>query len=405
MTNDHPTGTAVNNNLSPIAKLKIALVGCGQIADAHLQEIRKIAAVELVAVCDSHRDLAEQAALRFDIPAIHTDIEAMVRDCQPDVVHITTPAHTHLPIAERLLELGCHIYVEKPFTINANDARRLVSLAEQSSRMVTVGHDQLFDPMWLEAKRRIAADQIGDVQHVESLLTYPMSGNFGTQVKTDPNHWVRKLPGGLFQNTISHPLYRITDLLTDETPDVHAIWRKRDASLPIPTELRVEFFGKQVTGSLTFLSSAKPAQRITRVYGTKGNLEVDFDSQTLRRKRAGSLPGAFEKLLEPWRQFTEATGNLCRNCWRFAKSDIHYFAGMRELFEQFYHAVRTGQPLPIPTHEIVRVTRLMDVIFEQCEAESAQAVSESGTVNDCHEAETKCEVTPCNIVVTQEVSV
>lgn len=357
--------------------LKVALVGCGQIADAHLQEIAKIKTAEVVAVCDRHRDLAEQAALRFGVPAIHTDIETMVRECRPDVVHITTPAHTHEPIAVQLLELGCHIYVEKPFTVDAAEANRVMNTARKANRKVVVGHDQLFDPMWLRAKSLIANGLIGDVQHVESLLVYPMSGNFGTQVKTDENHWVRKLPGGLFQNTISHPLYRITDLLDDDSIDIHAIWRKRDASLPIPTELRAEFFGETVTGSLTFLSSAKPAQRITRIYGTAGNIEVDFDSQTIRRKRAKSLPGAFEKLLEPWRQFTEATSNVCRNFGRFIGSDIHYFAGMKELCERFYDSILNNSEPPITSDEIVRVTRIMDEIFEQCRDEEDRRTTES----------------------------
>ena len=54
--------------------MRIAIVGCGQIADAHIQEARKIEGVEVVAVCDSNIHMAEQAARRLAVPAAYTDL-------------------------------------------------------------------------------------------------------------------------------------------------------------------------------------------------------------------------------------------------------------------------------------------------------------------------------------------
>ena len=73
-------------------KLRIALIGCGQIADAHLQEIRKIDSAEAVAVCDRHPDLARQAAARFGVPGVFDDlgripaqgIQVLLRSVQKD---------------------------------------------------------------------------------------------------------------------------------------------------------------------------------------------------------------------------------------------------------------------------------------------------------------------------------
>ena len=70
-------------------KLKIGLVGCGKIADAHAGEIQKIAAAELVAVCDLERLMAEQLAVRFDIPRYYDDFATLLAEEKPDVVHIT----------------------------------------------------------------------------------------------------------------------------------------------------------------------------------------------------------------------------------------------------------------------------------------------------------------------------
>jgi predicted dehydrogenase len=342
-------------------KLRVALLGCGQIADAHLQEIRKLRSADVVATCDSHRDLAMQAAARFDVPAYFDDLATMLREARPDVVHIATPAHTHFDLARLCLQAGKHVYVEKPFTQTASEAEALVAIARERGLQICVGHDQLFDPAWLALKERVARGEIGSVTHVESVLGYPISGQFGSQVAADPRHWVRRLPGGLFQNTISHPLYRITELLKEEEPDVFAVWARR-APFDFPTELNVVVRGATVTGTLTF-SSAIPSQRITRVYGTKGGLEVDLDGQVVRSIGPSKAPGAFAKLLTPWKQWREAGRNLRRNLWQFAKADIHYFAGLKGLCEQFYASISEGGAVPIDADEIVRVTRLMDRIF------------------------------------------
>ncbi len=343
--------------------LGVAIVGCGQIADAHLQQIRRLPQASVVAVCDMHQDLADQAAARFDVPAAFNDLDRMLEQARPQVVHVTTPAHTHCGLATSLLQRGCHVYVEKPFTLNLAECDELLATAEAAGRMVTVGHDQLFDPIWLECRRRIEVGEIGVVRHVESVLGYPISGQFGSLVATDSDHWVHRLPGGLFHNTLSHPLYRITDLTGEESLEVDAHWFSHRAGFP--TELRAHFRSDSATACLTFATNIPP-QRITRVYGDRGLLEVDLDGQVLRGSPRPRLPGAFGKLETPYRQWREASRNLRRNLWRFLRSDIHYFGGMHELCRRFYDAIRNRSAPPIPYREIRRVTAVMDDVFADC---------------------------------------
>lgn len=345
-------------------RLKIAILGCGQIADAHLSQIARVSNGEVVAVCDVYEDLAFQAASRFQVPEYFTSIRTMLAKASPDVVHITTPAQTHAELAIQLLESGCHVYVEKPFTLDANESANVLAVSEITQRSICVGHDQLFDPIWLKCKAWIASGLIGEVRHIESILGYPISGKFGELVASDTNHWVRKLPGGLFQNTISHPLYRITDLLNDDQPDITGEWYCRK-EFDFPTELQLSLQGRTQSASLTF-STFIPPQRITRIYGARGNIELDFDSQTLRLTPLAKLPGAFAKLEIPVKQFFNSTWNLTHNLSRFLWGDIHYFAGMKTLFEEFYDSILFGKTPPIPPGEVHRVTLLMDRIFEHC---------------------------------------
>jgi predicted dehydrogenase len=352
-------------------RLRISLIGCGQIADAHLQEIRKIASAELLAVCDRHRPLAEQAAARFGAPNVCTELSDLLEKHRPDVLHITTPPQTHKPIALAAIQHGVHVYIEKPFSIDAAEAREILAAAKSAGVQVCVGHDQIFDPIWLALKHDQQCGRLGRIVHVESIQGYDLHGQFGKLVMDQRDHWVHRLPGGLLQNTMSHALYKLTDFLTDSEPQVHAEWRDPEG-VGFPTDLRASLWGGEVSGNLIFTSQARPAQRVVRVFGTEQIAEIDFDGQTIRRARPPRWPGAFARLESPARHWLEAGRAFWRNAWRFARSDLHYFAGMRELFRRFYASIG-GDPAPISPDEIVRVTALMDTIFARCRRGAGEA--------------------------------
>ena len=117
--------------------LRVAIVGCGKIADAHAAQIRRIPGCDLVGVCDREELMARQLAERFGAERCFVDLDELLRGATPDVVHITTPPQSHFEIARRCLEHGCHVYVEKPFTIDAREAEALIGLAQETGRRLT----------------------------------------------------------------------------------------------------------------------------------------------------------------------------------------------------------------------------------------------------------------------------
>src|SRR5688500_15310791 len=312
----------------PERKLKIALVGCGQIADAHLQEIRKIPAADPVAVCDRHAHRARQAASRFGVPGVYEDLDRMLESVRPDVLHVTTPPQTHSALALKAFAAGAHVYMEKPFTLDADEADRVLDAARAAGRMVCVGHDNLFDPVWEECRHLHRSGRLGKIVHVDSVQGYDLTGPFGKAFASEPDHWVHRLPGGLFQNVMSHALYRIADFMPDEQPRVWATWFGATPASATPTELRVMLQGLDVTANLLFTSTARPVQRVARLYGTREGVEVDLDGRTIRSYSALRLPGPFAKIEAPFRHRREAARALRRAIWRFLRRDIHFFAGM-----------------------------------------------------------------------------
>jgi predicted dehydrogenase len=291
----------------------------------------------------------------------------MLDSSRPDVLHVTVPPQFHAAIACQALERGIHVYVEKPFTVTPAETDRVLDLASAHGRLVCAGHDQLFDPIWQECRALVRRGELGEVVHVDCLLHYDLGGPFGKLVTADREHWIHRLPGKLFQNVIPHAIYKMTDFLLDEEPDLWAITTGLSTS-GFPSELRVLVRGQHTTAQLLFSCAARPLQRLVRLYGTKERVEVDADAWVLRRYRAARLPGPFAKLELPAKDLCQAARALVCNVRRFLRAQIHYFAGMRRLFELFYLACGDGGEPPIPYAEIRRVTVLMDRIFRTCMA-------------------------------------
>ncbi len=119
--------------------LKIAIVGCGKIADAHASQIQRINGCEIVGVCDREPLMARQLSERFGVKRYFGEVSELLSEVRPDVVHITTSPESHFNLAKLCLEWGCHVYVEKPFTLFEEDARKLIALANEKELKVTAG--------------------------------------------------------------------------------------------------------------------------------------------------------------------------------------------------------------------------------------------------------------------------
>ena len=355
--------------------LKIVLVGCGQIADGHVGEIKKIPGATLLAVCDLEPIMAEQLAMRFGIPDHFSDFSEMLENCKPDVVHICTPPASHLPLVKQAVDAGCHVYVEKPLALTYDQSVELINYVEAANLKITIGHNSEFEPPTLEMRKLVADGVLGDPVHVESWFGYNLFGPFGQAILGSPEHWVHRLPGKLFQNNLNHLLNKITEFIDDEKPEVIAsAWRSDttitygDVRDDLYDELRVLIKGKKVSAYGTFTSTVHPISQFARIYGTKNIIEMDFNSRTVVVDSGVTLPSGIGRLLAGFSKSKAYRRSAFKNAWRFFKNDYHYFAGMNFLISRFYESITDNKPLPISTQNMLKIAWIMDEIFSQIDA-------------------------------------
>jgi predicted dehydrogenase len=352
--------------------LNIAIVGCGKIADAHAGAIQRIKNCRIVGVCDREELMAKQLFERFPIAGFYGDLDELLDKASPDVVHITTPPPSHFMIAKQCLERGCHVYVEKPFTLNATEAIELVNLAKAKELKLTVGHDDQFTPVARRLRTLVKAGYLGGPPlHLESYYCYELSGDYAKSLLGDKQHWIRMLPGQLLHNIISHGIARITEYLSGEYPEIIAYgftspYLRSLGEDEIIDELRVIVSENQkTTAYFTFSSQMRPALHQFRVYGRQNGLILDHDDQTLIRLRGRRYTSYAERFIPPLTFARQYISNFGHNARLFLTRDFHMKSGMKWLIESFYGAIVDDSPLPIPYREIILVSRIMDSIFEQ----------------------------------------
>src|SRR6185437_1544331 len=332
----------------------------------------RIEGARIVAVCDREPLMAKQLWERCPVDSYFDNAEEMAYNARPDVVHITTSPSSHYPLAKLFLDKGCHVYVEKPFTLHAEEARALIQLANSNHCKLTVGHNEQFTHVSRRMRDLISRGYLGDAAHMECHYGYDMGDPaYARAMLDDRQHWVRTLPGSLLQNVISHGIARIAEFLTSESPRVFALgftspFLSQFGETDIIDELRVTISEKSgATAYFTFSSQIRPLIHEFRIFGSRNGLLLDQDHEILLRLRGNKYKSYLDKFIPPLQFARQHLAEGARNMQLFLRRDFHMDSGMKPLIEAFYRSIENDSPVPIPYPEIMRSAIIMDRIFDQ----------------------------------------
>jgi predicted dehydrogenase len=364
--------------------LRVAIIGCGKIADQHVQAVQRIPGSRIVAVCDREPLMAQQLAERFAIEGCHADVQQMLEQARPDVVHVTTPPQSHHDIGVQCLAAGSHVYLEKPFTVTAPEAEALIRAAGKHGRSVTAGHNYQFCPEVL-AMRRLIDDGFlgGRPVHLASHWSYDLGDlNYVGPLLGNPDHWVRRLPGQLQHNIVSHGIARLAEYLDDDIPVLVASAHqseqlRRLGGQDVMDELRVMLRDRHgTTATFSFSTQVKPGLNRFEVHGPVNSLTVDHASCSVVRHVGKSYKSYLTFMIPPLNSAREHLANAWRNTTNILRWRLYQDSGVKELVQRFHQSIADGTPPPIPYREIVLTARIMDEIFAQVRAAQAAALHE-----------------------------
>jgi len=148
------------------ANVTIAVAGVGGWGRNVLKSFGSVQGAQLVAVCDPDAGRLAAASAQFPDARTVSDYAELLSDPALDAIALATPAEMHYPMARAALDVGKHVFVEKPLTLSAADAEELVALADRAGRKLMVGHLLEYHPAIEVMKQQIESGEIGDVLYI-----------------------------------------------------------------------------------------------------------------------------------------------------------------------------------------------------------------------------------------------
>jgi UDP-N-acetylglucosamine 3-dehydrogenase len=258
--------------------LRAGVVGCGFIAqNAHIPSIHRCKNVSLAAICDRNGDLVRSVARKFKIAKYYTDFQEMLDLERLDVVNVCTSIDTHASLAIQAMEAGCHVFTEKPLALNTKDADRMIEVSRKNNVKLGTNHHLLFIPPVQKIRRILDKGTIGNLVRVEIKQSCPPED---FPIVADPNHWWHRLPGGVFGDTLPHPIYLAREFLGEI--EAVAVYPKKMGNLEHMRfdEVQIVLEGREGVG--TIISSCNwPSLWLIDIFGTKRNIHANLHNSVV----------------------------------------------------------------------------------------------------------------------------
>lgn len=300
-------------------KLRLGVVGVGYLGKFHAEKYAAMPHVDLIGVVDTHRELADAIASKFNTRAFyrHRDLIGKV-----DAVSIAVPTSEHYTVSRDFLENDIDVLIEKPITITLEQANELLHLSESRGLIIQVGHLERFNPavvalqgvvkkpMFIESHRlSIFKDRCTDVSVVLDLMIHDIDLilNF---VKSD----IKSIHASGISVISSH-VDIANARLTFETGCVANVTASR---ISMKNERKIRLFQKDAYVSVDF--ATHDITLIRKNPAVTGGLVPGTEVQQLTFDKGDALEdelAAFVKAVS-LRQQPEVTGQMGRDALKIA---------------------------------------------------------------------------------------
>lgn len=148
-------------------RLRMAFIGCGGIAQAHMKSLQKLPQVEVVAGVDIDQSRLDHFRDEWGVDALFTDWKQMLREVKPDAVNICTPNGVHAQASIDSSKAGAHVITEKPMAISPKDCQKMIDAAKAANKKLCVGFQYRFHPATEAIVRAREEGHFGDIMFVK----------------------------------------------------------------------------------------------------------------------------------------------------------------------------------------------------------------------------------------------
>jgi predicted dehydrogenase len=339
--------------------MNVGIVGVGAIASEHKEAWSSINNTQIVALCDTNRELASKRSKEWNITRCYTKFSEMLDKEKLSFVSICTPPQTHTSLIIEAIEAGCRgIIVEKPMCITTNEAKKIIDHLNKPGKNVRlrVVHNWLYLPVVEKIKKKIC--EVGRINsmniHILNSPKDPMISN--------GNHWCHNLSGGRIGEVLPHPIYLLKYFLGDLEVASVSCTKRGPISYVKSDEVLVTFKSGDSIAS-TYISFNSPGIAIIlNIYGDDGIITADLIDQTfiIQKPSPNQEITQFDRGVRVLRKSYQLMDSLCRN---MSRAMFHKYQPPHSLIiSEFIRDFNEGVNSSFEPEEEVDMVRLLQQI-------------------------------------------
>lgn len=333
-----------------MTKLKVAVIGCGNVSVVHLEPIQKSEVAKLIAVCDLKPERTRAAGERFQVPW-YTDYRDVL-DLKPDVIHICTPHNTHMEIAVAAAQAGVHVLTEKPMAIKLADADTMIAAAEKNRTKLGVIFQNRYNPSSRAAHETVRSGKLGKILGCRMFLTWNRSDEYYSY--SDWKGTWHQEGGGVLIDQAIHTIDLMQWIMGDIEYLEGSINNRTHDLIDVEDVAEATIFFKNgVVGSLYACNCyTYDADIILEIHGERGIVRIEKDDATIQIK--GKPP----QIVTP----NGSDVTLGKSYWG---------VGHRTQIDRFYQAVLNDTPVELDGRAGRKALEIVKAIYysginEQC---------------------------------------
>ena len=334
-----------------------AVVGTGNIAQAHIDAINKLPNARLVGVTSRSLDKAGEVAKKHGVK-LYPDMDSLLEDKEVEVVTVCTPSGAHLEPAVTAARAGRHVMVEKPLEVTVERAQEIINAAETAGVKLATVFMSRFADAHVRLKKALETGELGRLLQGDAYVKW-----YRSQAYYDSGDWRgtwRLDGGGALMNQAIHQVDVLLWLMGPvEEVFAYAGTLNHQGLEVEDTLVAVLRYRNGALGTLSAATSLYPGQpKVLELHGTKGTVRVKDDSLDLWQLEGVSEAQQREIVQEDQK---EASGT-------FADPMAMSFENHRRQFEDFLRAIDTDTTPLVDGREGLKSVELVTAIYRSAQA-------------------------------------
>lgn len=315
--------------------VSVGVVGLGYWGPNLARNFDALPDAELRWCCDARPELRERFAAQFRNAKVTDALEDLLADPELDAVVLATPVPTHAELAVRVLEAGKHCFVEKPLAQSVADAERAVAAAEESGKVLMVGHLLEYHPGVRKLKEVASSGELGEIRYI-----YGNRLNLGKVRKDENALW----------SLGAHDVSVLLHLAEEEPAELHAFG---ESYMHPPVEDVVFCYLRFPSGLMAHLHLSWLDPHKERRFTIVGSEKMaTFDDMELEQKLVIYDKG-FEQDYQGYGEYIARSGDI----W---SPRISNEEPLRIECEHFAECIRDGRTPISDGHSGLRVVRVLE---------------------------------------------